>query len=111
MYYNRKQRRKGTLWKRFKSVFVENGEMWVNCLAYVERFLVKASYLTDSGMIGSKAFVFELYLKFQDIFQNPGKHRPSSVHGLSGVHSLKQRLEFVLPRRILTDLKGLVFKS
>ena len=43
VYYNRKHRRKGTLWgERFKSVIVENGETLVNCLAYVELNPIRA---------------------------------------------------------------------
>ena len=188
VYYNRKHRRKGTLWgERFKSVIVENGETLVNCLAYVElnpiragivkkpgdyrwnslgyhaqtnnaedfltldfgvaefgevdaeeglrlyrkfvyeagaidhpnkpnakkirknvlrkarkknfkptrmeRFLVRSRYFTDSGVIGSKAFVSDSYFKFQDVFQNLGRRRPKPVHGLSGVYSLKKLIE------------------
>ena len=190
VYYNRKHRRKGTLWgERFKSVIVENGETLVNCLAYVElnpiraglvtkpedyrwnslgyhaqggngdgflsldfgvaefgevdaeerlrlyrafvyeagavdhpnkpnarkirknvlrkarkknfkptrmeRFLVRSRYFTDSGVIGSKAFVAESYLTFQDLFWNPGRRRPKPVHGLPGVYSLKQLIDVV----------------
>ena len=190
VYYNRKHRRKGTLWgERFKSVIVENGETLVNCLAYVElnpiraglvqkpeeyrwnslgyhaqtgnadgflsldfgvaefgekdvderlrlyrkfvyevgavdhpnkpnakkirknvlrkarkknfkptqmeRFLVRSRYFTDSGVIGSKAFVADAFNQFQDVFQNPGRRRPKPVHGLSGVYSLKKLIEIV----------------
>ena len=188
VYYNRKHRRKGTLWgERFKSVIVENGETLVNCLAYVElnpiraglvrkpeeyrwnslgyhaqtnnadgflsldfgvvefgekdaderlrlyrkfvyevgavdhpnkpnakkirknvlrkarkknfkptrmeRFLVRSRYFTDSGVIGSKAFVADAFNRFQDVFQNPGSRKPKPVHGLSGVYSLKKLIE------------------
>ena len=190
VYYNRKNRRKGTLWgERFKSVIVENGETLVNCLAYVElnpiraglvqkpedyrwsslgyhaqtgnvdgfisldfgvaefgekdaeerlrlyrrfvyeagavehpnkpnarkirknllrkarkknfkptrmeRFLVRTRYFTDSGVIGSKAFVSDAFCQFQDVFQNPGRRKPKPVHGLSGVYSLKKLIEDV----------------
>ena len=190
VYYNRKTRRKGTLWgERFKSVIVENGETLINCLAYVElnpiragivekpedyrwnslgyhaqtgngedflsldfgvaefgekdaderlrlyrrfvyeagavdhpnkpnakkirknvlrkarkknfkptrmeRFLVRTRYFSDSGVIGSKAFVAESYLTFQDLFQNPGRRRPKPVHGIEGVFSLKQLVDDV----------------
>ena len=188
VYYNRKHRRKGTLWgERFKSVIVENGETLINCLAYVElnpiragiverpedyrwnslgyhaqtgngedflsldfgvaefgekdvaerlrlyrqfvyeagavdhpnkpnarkirknvlrkarkknfkptrmeRFIVKTRYFTDSGVIGSKAFVSDAFYQFQDLFQNPGRRRPKPVHGLSGVYSLKKLVD------------------
>ena len=190
VYYNRKHRRKGTLWgERFKSVIVEEGETLINCLAYVElnsiraglvqkpedyrwsslgyhtqtgngdgflsldlgvaefgevdaeerlrlyrkfvyevgavdhpnkpnakkirknvlrkarkknfkptrteRFLVRTRYFTDSGVIGSKAFVSHTFSQFQDVFQNPGKRRPKPVHSLTGVYSLKKLAEFV----------------
>ena len=56
----------------------------------LERFLVRSRYFTDSGVIGSKSFVVESYLTFQDLFRNAGRRRPKPVHGLSGVYSLKQ---------------------
>ena len=61
----------------------------------MERFLVKTRYFTDSGVIGSKAFVSESYLTFQDLFRNPGRRRPKPVHGIEGVYSLKQLVEIV----------------
>ena len=190
VYYNRKYRRRGTLWgERFKSVIVENGETLVNCLAYVElnpiraglvekpedyrwnslgyhaqtgnrdgflsldfgvaefgvadaderlrlyrrfvyeagaidhpnkptaqkirksvlrkarnkdfkptrmeRFLIRTRYFTDSGVIGSKAFVWESFKQFHDLFQNPGRRRPKPVRGLEGIYSLKQLVEIL----------------
>ena len=47
--------------------------------------------MLDSGVIGSKAFVSESYLTYQDLFQNLG--RPKPVDGLSGVYSLKQLVD------------------
>ena len=190
VYYNRKYRRKGTLWgERFKSVIVENGDTLINCLAYVElnpiraglvkkpedyrwnslgyhaqtgnpdqflsmdfgvasfanvdaeeclrlyrqfvyeagaidhpakpnakkirkrvlrkarkqnfkptrteRFLMRTRYFTDSGIIGSKAFVSDTFLQFQDLFQNPGKRTPKPVQGVEGVYSMKRLSEII----------------
>ena len=190
VYFNRKNRRKGTLWgERFKSVIVENGDTLVNCLAYVElnpvraglvekpedyrwnsigyhvqtgnkdgflsadfgvktfasvgkkerlrlyrryvyeagaidhpekpgakkiqkdvmkkvrkknfrltrteRFLARTRYFSDSGVIGSKTFVTEMFHQFQDLFQNPGKRKPKPVHGVDGVYSLKRLSELI----------------
>ena len=42
-YYNRKKKRRGTLWgERFKSVIVEKGETVINCLAYIDLNAVRA---------------------------------------------------------------------
>jgi len=190
VYYNRKHKRKGTLWgERFKSVIVENGDTLINCLAYVElnpvraglvkkpedyrwnslgyhaqtdnaegflstdfgvlefgekdagerirryreyvyeagalahpdkpnakiiqknvlkkarqknfkptrteRFLARTRYFTDSGVIGSKAFVSDTFTQFQELFQNPGKRSPKPVQGLHGVYSLKRLSEII----------------
>ena len=62
-------------------------------LTRTERFLVRSRYFTDSGVIGSKAYVAESYLTFQDVFQNPGRRKPKPVHGLSGVYSLKRLVD------------------
>ncbi|WP_300670301.1 transposase [Desulfoluna sp.] len=41
--YNRKKKRKGTLWgERFKSVIVEKGNAVINCLAYIDLNAVRA---------------------------------------------------------------------
>ncbi len=42
-YYNRKTKRKGTLWgERFKSVIVEKGSTLIHCLAYIDLNAVRA---------------------------------------------------------------------
>ena len=61
----------------------------------MERFLVRSRYFTDSGVTGSKAFVVDSYLTFQDLFRNPGRHRPKPVHGLPGGYSFKQLINVV----------------
>ena len=61
----------------------------------MERFLVRSSYFTDSGVIGSKAFVSDAFCQFQDVFQNPGRRSPKPIHGLSGVYSLKKLTKIV----------------
>ncbi len=61
----------------------------------VERFLSRTRYFTDSGVIGSKAFVSATFSHFQDFFQNPGNRKPKPVQGLDGVYSLKRLCEIL----------------
>jgi len=61
----------------------------------VERFLTRNRYFTDSGVIGSKAFVSDKFDEFQEVFQNPGKRKPKPIKGLDGVYSLKRLSEVI----------------
>ncbi len=180
-YYNRKKKRKGTLWgERFKSVIVEKGSTVINCLAYIDlnavragivnrpedyrwcsigyhvqadnrdgflsldfglsefgvendqrlkkyreylyhagaidkrgkakiskrvleeeisddfelnrmrRFRSRTRYFTDSGIIGSKAFVSETYAVFKDRFFGSRERVPKRVKGIDGMYSMKR---------------------
>jgi putative transposase len=57
-----------------------------------DRFLSRTRYFTDSGIIGSKEFVRQLWLKLKEDDDNPDK-QPVSVSGLTGMFSLKRLSE------------------
>ncbi len=61
-------------------------------LSRVDRFIYRTRYFTDSGIIGSKKFVAENYLRFKDLFQSKEK-KPKPVKGLDGIYSLKRLVE------------------
>jgi REP element-mobilizing transposase RayT len=62
-------------------------------LSRVDRFLYRTRYFTDSGIIGSKAFVYENYLKFRHLFQSKHEKKPKKIQGLPNTFSLKQLQE------------------
>jgi len=67
-FYNRQHNRRGFFWgERFKSI-VEIGE--------VDRFRYRTRYFTDSGIIGSKAFVSRLYTTFKGHFSSKHEKKP-----------------------------------
>jgi hypothetical protein len=55
-----------------------------------DRFLNKTRYFTDSGIIGSKAFVKENYQQFKHMFQSKHDKKPKPIKGLTGLYSLKR---------------------
>jgi putative transposase len=59
----------------------------------VDRFLLRTRYFTDSGIIGSKAYVSALYLAFKDLYAAKREKVPKRVAGLEGVYSLKRLSE------------------
>jgi len=58
-----------------------------------DRFRYRTRYFTDSGIIGSKAFVAENYQRFKDLFMSKREKIPKLVSGLDGVYSLKRLAE------------------
>jgi putative transposase len=58
-----------------------------------DRFLLRTRYFTDSGIIGSKAYVSNLYLDFKDRYGAKREKVPKRVTGLEGVYSLKRLAE------------------
>ncbi len=54
-----------------------------------ERFLARTRYFTDSGIIGSKQFVRDLWQLFKSPDDNPAKI-PIHISGLKGLYSLKR---------------------
>jgi REP element-mobilizing transposase RayT len=59
-------------------------------LTRTERFKYKTRYFTDSGIIGSRAFVRKTYQRFKNFFQSSDDRRPNRVQGLNGLYSLKR---------------------
>mgnify|MGYP003563375963 CR=1 FL=1 len=58
-----------------------------------DRFLYRTRYFTDSGIIGSRDFVFGTYQQFKHLFQSKHEKKPKSVKGLDGMFSLKRLAE------------------
>lgn len=58
-----------------------------------DRFRYRTRYFTDSGIIGTKEFVYRCYLKFKDYFSSRHEKRPRPVAGLKGIYSLKRLSE------------------
>jgi hypothetical protein len=59
-------------------------------LSRVDRFKQRTRYFTDSGIIGSKEFVRENFLRFKHLFQTKTDRSPTRVKGLIGMYSLKR---------------------
>ena len=59
----------------------------------VDRFRYRTRYFTDSGIIGTKAFVERLYQQFKHHFTATREKRPREIQGLEGVYSLKRLSE------------------
>ena len=62
-----------------------------NTRAY--KFRYRTRYFSDSGIIGSRAFVSRKYKQFKDIFHSKLEKKPKPVKGLDGVYSLKRLSE------------------
>ena len=60
----------------------------------ISRFLSRTRYFTDSGIIGSKVFVSNLWQKLKTDDDNPDK-LPTRVAGLGGLYSLKRLSEHI----------------
>ena len=59
----------------------------------VDRFKYRTRYFSDSGVIGSKAYVERIYQTFKHHFTARREKRPKVIEGLSGVYSLKRLSE------------------
>ncbi|WP_435546745.1 transposase [Desulfobacterium sp. N47] len=59
-------------------------------ISRVDRFLHRSRYFTDSGIIGSKAFVSELYQQFKGYFLSVNEKTPKRITGFDGIYSLKR---------------------
>jgi hypothetical protein len=62
-------------------------------ISRVDRFRYRTRYFTDSGIIGTKEFVFFIYQRFNDIFMSKREKLPKAVAGLDGIYSLKRLTE------------------
>jgi REP element-mobilizing transposase RayT len=59
----------------------------------MRRFRYRTRYFTDSGVIGTKAFVAAHYQLFKGLFGSKNEKKPKGVKGLGGVFSLKRLSE------------------
>jgi putative transposase len=59
----------------------------------MDRFKNRTRYFTDTGIIGTKAFVTRHYKQFKDRFQTKNEKIPQPVSGLTGIFSLKRLSE------------------
>ena len=64
-------------------------------LSGVDRFKYRTRYFTDSGIIGTKAFVTRLYQTFKGHFSSKHEKRPKVIKGLDGIYSMKRLSEMV----------------
>ena len=62
-------------------------------LTPVDRLLSRTRYFTDSGVIGTKAFVARCSTLFESHFSSRHAKRPRPIAGLAGVYSLKRLSE------------------
>ncbi len=62
-------------------------------LSDVDRFKYRTRYFTDSGIIGTKAFVIRLYQTFEDHFSSKHEKRPKIIKGLDEIYSMKRLSE------------------
>ena len=60
-----------------------------------DRFKYRTRYFTDSGIIGTRAFVSDTYQQFKYLFQSKHEKKPKAVRGLEGMFSLKRLSEIV----------------
>jgi len=59
-------------------------------LTRAQRFKYRTRYFTDSGIIGSKAFVSATYRRVKDVYGAKRDKLPKPVAGIRGVYSLKR---------------------
>jgi hypothetical protein len=59
----------------------------------IARLRYRTRYFADSGIIGSKAFVSNAYIKFKDHFECRHDKIPRPIQGLDGIYSLKRLSE------------------
>ena len=59
-------------------------------ISRVDRFRYRTRYFTDSGIIGTKAFVYKYYQAFKDRFSSKHEKIPRVIKGLDGIYSLKR---------------------
>jgi putative transposase len=62
-------------------------------LSKVNRFAYRTHYFSDSGIIGTKAFVSKNYRQFKHFFHSKNDKIPKRISGLDGVYSLKRLTE------------------
>lgn len=60
-----------------------------------DRFRHKTRYFIDSGIIGSKEFVDQMYQRFKHHFISKKEKRPKKIKGLDEIYSLKNLSEMI----------------
>ena len=60
----------------------------------MKRFRLRTQYFTDSGAIGSKAFVENMFASFKERFDWRRQRMPKRVSGIDGLYSMKRLSEF-----------------
>jgi len=60
-----------------------------------DRFRYRTRYFTDSGIIGSKEFVFSNSQRFKHLFYSKHEKKPKPIKGLDGIYSLKRLSEAI----------------
>ena len=48
----------------------------------VDRFKSRSRYFSDSGIIGTKAFVQEKYRRIKHLFESKNEKQPNAINGL-----------------------------
>jgi REP element-mobilizing transposase RayT len=74
-----------------KIIEKESKTEFKNTKAY--KFRYRTRYFSDSGIIGSKAFVSRKYEQFKDLFHSKHEKKPKPIKGLDGIYSLKRLSE------------------
>ncbi len=59
------------------------------------RLRYRNRYFTDSGIIGSEAFVSTHYQRFKHHFTCKHEKKPKPIQGLSGIYSMKRFSELI----------------
>jgi len=62
-------------------------------ISAIEKFKYRSRYFSDSGIIGTKAFVARHYQTFKHHFSSKHEKRPKTIRGLDGIYSLKRLSE------------------
>ncbi len=76
--------------KVIDSDIIENERQKNYEISRIDRFMYRTRYFSDSGIIGTKEFVFENYQRFKDVFMSKREKVPKSIVGLDGIYSLKR---------------------
>ncbi len=62
-------------------------------LNQVDRFRYRTRYFTDSGIIGTKAFIVRHFQRFKGHFECKHDKRGNAIPGLEGIYSMKRLSE------------------
>ena len=76
--------------KVIDSDIIENERQKNYEISRIDRFMYRTRYFSDSGIIGTKEFVFGNYQRFKDVFMSKREKVPKPIAGLDGIYSLKR---------------------